>query len=93
MKNTASILSLLLLFSCNNSHVAAIKAFIFERKALPGNKLFIAYVYKKGVSIVKRSCVVESTKITQDSISIEVLTKMSLYKNTKLQYLKSVPSK
>jgi hypothetical protein len=85
MKNITVILSLLLVFSCNNGHVAAIKAFIFERKALPGNKLFIAYVYKKGASVIKDSCIVESTKIPHDSISIEVLSKMALPKNTKLQ--------
>jgi len=80
---TITVLALLCCFSCKNSHIAAVKGFIFERKALPGNKLFVAYSYKNNTGIVHDSCIVSNRVIEQDSISIGLLTDGSLVENAK----------
>jgi len=77
------IIAVLCWVSCKNGNIGALKGFIFERKALPGNKLFVAYCYKKGAGIVKDSCVIDNRIISQDSINIGVLTDNAFNENAK----------
>jgi len=51
------------------------KAYIFERKLLPDNKLLVSYVYRQGQSTVKDSSVMENSIILQDSIPVSLLAK------------------
>ena len=63
--------------------MATVKGFIFERKALPGNKLFVAYRYKNNTGIVNDSCIISNRIIEQDSINIRLLTDGGFSKNAK----------
>ncbi len=83
IKMIAPILAILCCFSCKSSPIAAVKGFIFERKALPGNKLFVAYRYKNNSGIVNDSCVINNRVIEQDSINIRLLTDGGLGENAK----------
>jgi hypothetical protein len=84
IKRITTILALIFVVACGNSSVPALKAHIFERKLLRGNKLFLAYTYKKGSRMMSDSCVVDNAVIPQDSIYISVLTKKPVRGGLKL---------
>jgi hypothetical protein len=80
MKNLVVVMCVALLTACNNGggvKQAIAKAYIFERKLLPGNKLLVSYAYKKGQNTVKDSAIVENKIILQDSVPISLLAKNS----------------
>jgi hypothetical protein len=84
MKKIIAFAALFFVAGCGNGRVTAQKAYVFERKTLPGNKLFLKYTYKNGSRIVNDSCVVNNMIIPQDSISIMVLTGSTPFESSKL---------
>lgn len=82
MKKAAMAVCIFFLAACSNSgnvkqrvEEAIAKAYIFERKMLPGNKLLVSYSYKSGGSVVKDSSVIDNTILPQDSIPVTLLAK------------------
>jgi len=78
MKKLAVAACLMLLAACGGDSVvkqAITKAYIFERKLLPGNRLLVSYAYKNGAATVKDSAIVESKTVLQDSVPISLFAK------------------
>lgn len=83
MKKIAiAVVSIITLAACSNGggvkqsvEDAIAKAYIFERKMLPGNKLLVTYNYKSGDSIVKDSAILDNAILPQDSIPVNLLAK------------------
>ncbi len=78
MKKLAVVACLALLSACGGEGVvkqAITKAYIFERKLLPGNKLLVSYAYKNGPATVKDSAIVESKTVLQDSVPVSLFAK------------------
>lgn len=73
MKNIIAIFLLFSVFGSCNSHHSSIKAHVFERKSLPGNKILVRYVYNNNGLITTDSSIINNTIIPQDSIGIDVL--------------------
>lgn len=82
MKKVSVIVCMALLAACNSGETvktevkAAIsKAYIFERKLLPGDKLMVSYTYQNGQRTVKDSSVIAGKTILQDSVPVSLLAK------------------
>lgn len=80
MKTIAVVGFVALLAACNNAGTvkqdmkqAMAKAYIFERKMLPGNKLLVSFIYKNGDKTVKDSSIIENSIISQDSVPVTLL--------------------
>lgn len=79
MKNIALAVCIVLVAACNGRGVkqdveqAITKAYIFERKMLPGNKLMVSFAYQKGQSVVRDSSVIDNKVLSQDSVPVSLL--------------------
>jgi len=79
MKKIALAACVVLLAACNGRSVkqnieqTITKAYIFERKMLPGNKLLVSFAYQKGQSVVRDSSVIDNTVLSQDSVPVSLL--------------------
>ena len=79
MKKVAIAACIVLLAACNgrgvkqNIEQTITKAYIFERKMLPGNKLLVSFAYQKGQSVVKDSSVIDNRVLSQDSVPVSLL--------------------
>ncbi|HWB23891.1 MAG TPA: hypothetical protein VG738_00330 [Chitinophagaceae bacterium] len=63
--------------ACGNggSGKIILKAHVFERKMLPGNKLQVSYIYQKGQALINDSAIVDNKIIPQDSVPVNLLVK------------------
>lgn len=80
MKKVTVIVCMVLLAACTGGEsvktevrAAISKAYIFERKLLPGNKLMVSYTYQSGQSMVKDSSIIAGKTILQDSVPVSLL--------------------
>ncbi|HVX52275.1 MAG TPA: hypothetical protein VHB48_19110 [Chitinophagaceae bacterium] len=71
--------AILAIAACNGTGGNKIitKAYIFERKTLPGNKLLVSYKYQKGTALVNDSSIVDNNILPQDSIPVTMLENSS----------------
>ena len=81
MKKIAAILCILFLAACTNNGPVKLKAYIFERRELPGNKLLLSYFYKKDAKLIQDSCIIDNKVIAQDSIPVDFLAQNAITDN------------